>query len=133
MRSFLIAWLVAFGLVAAGASAVGWYVSKTTPPLPPPTLVSRQSSYRQESASSSPGPFTQAEAVDVVALRFPTDPSGRSLRQELETRATVTYHSPRHWRVCLDGACWVAHGPGRYAEPENALAQERERAGTTAP
>jgi hypothetical protein len=133
MRSFLIAWLVAFGLVAVGASAVSWFVSKT-PPTPPPTAVaSRRPSFSQEAPSTSLGPFTETDAVDVVALRLPTDPSGRSMRQELQTRATVTYHSPQHWRVCLDGACWVAHGPGRYAEPENDLAQQRERAGTTAP
>jgi hypothetical protein len=133
MRSFLIAWIVAFGLVAVGAGAVSWVVSKTPPPAAPTSIAVRQSSFGQEPSSSSLGPFTETDAVDVVALRLPTDPSGRSLRQELETRAIVTYHSPQHWRVCLDGACWVAHGPGRYAEPENDLAQQRERAGTTAP
>jgi hypothetical protein len=133
MRSFVIAWVVAFGLVAVGASAVSWFVGKAPQPPAPDPNPPRRPQFSQEAGARSSGPFTQAEAIDVVALRLPTDPSGRSLRQELQTKAVVTYHSPQHWRVCLDTACWVAHGPGRYAEPENDEALQRERTGTTAP
>jgi hypothetical protein len=133
MRSFVIAWVVAFGLVAVGASAVGWIVGKTPQPPAPTPNRPRRPLFPPEIAAQSSGPFTQAEAIDVVALRLPADPSGRSLRQEVEARAVVTYHSPQHWRVCLDSACWVAHGPGRYAEPVNDEARQRERAGTTTP
>jgi hypothetical protein len=48
------------------------------------------------------------------------------LRRELRDSATVTYYSPAHWRVCMGNACWIAHGPGRYAEPENDEARHLE-------
>ena len=48
-----IAWLVAFGLIAVGASAVSWFVSKTPPTPAPPALASRQPLFAQEVSSSS--------------------------------------------------------------------------------
>jgi hypothetical protein len=135
MRSFVIAWLVAFVLVAAGASAVSWYVAKT-PPAPAPTTSGRapQPLFNQEIASSSASvPFTENDAILVVARRLPTDATGDLARNQLMSSARVTYHSDQHWRVCFDGACWVAHGPGRYAEPENDLARQREGGGSAAP
>jgi hypothetical protein len=72
------------------------------------------------------GPFAEADAIEIVARRLPARGNGDALRRELAGSATVTYHSAQHWRVCYDGACWVAHGPGRYAEPENDAALQRE-------
>jgi hypothetical protein len=123
MRSFLIVWLLAFGLIAGGASAVSWYVEKSTPP---PTPVVRRQEISFESDPSTSGPFSEAEAVEIISRRLPTSDAGDQLRRELLGSATVTYHSAQHWRVCYDNACWVAHGPGRYAEPENDAARQRE-------
>jgi hypothetical protein len=132
MRSFLIAWLVAFGLVAVGAAAVSWFVGKTAP-VPATAIEPRRPPAGLDDEPVSSAPFTEAEAVRVVAMRLPTGPSGDQARQHLQSSATVTYHSAQHWRVCVDNACWVAHGPGRYAEPENDLAQQREGNRAVAP
>lgn len=126
MKSFLIAWFVAFGLVAVIATGVSWYVGPA--PQPAPTGRSITST---EASQAQTGPFTEADAVDVVSRRLPTTDSGEQLRRELQGSATVTSHSPQHWRVCYDSACWVAHGSGRYAEPENDAAQQREARPTT--
>jgi hypothetical protein len=137
MRSFVIAWLVAFLLVAAGASAVSWYVGKT--PVAPAVASSAtprrpQPLFEQEmAASASSTPFTENDAILVVARRLPTDATGDVARNQLMSSARVTYHSDQHWRVCFDGACWVAHGPGRYAEPENDLARQREGRSSATP
>jgi hypothetical protein len=79
-----------------------------------------------DSDSESSGPFSEADAVDVVSRRFSGSGADDAFRRELQSSATVTYHSAQHWRVCYDSACWVAHGPGRYAEPENDAALQRE-------
>ena len=122
MKSFLIAWIVAFGLVAVVATGVSWFVGRAPQPAPvgrPVTLV--------EASESETGPFVEADALRIVAYRLPGDAQGEQLRQALlQGSATVSYHSPQHWRVCYDSACWVAHGPGRYAEPENDAARLRE-------
>jgi hypothetical protein len=138
MRSFVIAWLVAFLLVAAGASAVGWFVGKT-PAGPAVTADSARPSSRGRPFSddaedpTAQGPFSEAEAILVVARRLPTDATGDLARNQLMSSARVTYHSNQHWRVCFDGACWIAHGPGRYAEPENDLARQREGRSSATP
>jgi multidrug efflux pump subunit AcrB len=121
MKSFLIAWLVAFGLVAVIATGVSWFVARVPQPAPVGRTVRPA-----DASEAETGPFSEADAVAVVARRLPSNASGNQLRRALEGSATVTYHSPRHWRVCYDGACWVAHGPGRYAEPENDAARRRE-------
>jgi hypothetical protein len=121
MKSFLIAWLVAFGLVAAVATGVGWFVDRT----PQPTATGRPASAREAFEAES-GPFTEADAVEMIVRRLPPTGAGDQIRRELPGSATVTYHSAQHWRVCYDAACWVAHGPGRYAEPENDAARLHE-------
>ena len=122
MKSFLIAWIVAFGLVAVIATGVSWYVGRTPQPAP----VGRQVSAADASEGEA-GPFLETDAVRIVSLRIPSDARSEQLRQALlQGSANVTYHSPQHWRVCYDSACWVAHGPGRYAEPENDAARLRE-------
>jgi hypothetical protein len=121
--------------MAAGASAVSWYVGKT--PATPAAAETRRavvpSEYDTTYDGTASGPFSEAEAIQVVGMRLPRDASGDLARQQLQSAATVTYHSVQHWRVCYDGACWVAHGPGRYAEPENDLARQREGRGSGAP
>jgi hypothetical protein len=87
--------------------------------------------YQDEPVASAP--FSENDAILVVARRLPTDATGDLARNQLMSSARVTHHSDQHWRVCFDGACWVAHGPGRYAEPENDLAQQREGRSSAAP
>ncbi|MFN8635629.1 MAG: hypothetical protein U0893_17415 [Chloroflexota bacterium] len=122
MRSFLIVWLIAFGLVAVAATGVSRLVGSVPPPTP--TRVTR-SPADEIAESLAAGPFTETDAVEVVARHIPAGSEGDQLRRDLAS-ATVTYHSAQHWRVCYDNACWVAHGPGRYAEPENDAARQRE-------
>jgi hypothetical protein len=124
MRSFLIAWLTAFCLVAVGATGVTWLVSRSTAAAPAPVV--RRQAISFESDPTTSGPFPEAEAVEVVARRLPAEASGEQSRRALQSSATVTYYSNLHWRVCFDDACWIAHGPGRYAEPENDAARQRE-------
>jgi hypothetical protein len=131
MRSFLIAWLVAFGLVALGASMVGWLVGRAPPPTVPADP--RRPSTATGEAPIESGPFTQSDAVQVVSLRLPAGAGGDAVRRRLLTSATVTYYSYQHWRVCFDTACWIAHGPGRYAEPENDVAHRLEGPTSAAP
>ena len=121
MKSFLIAWIVAFGLVAVVAAGVSWFVGRAPQPAPTGRTLSSA-----ESSEAETGPFSEADAVGMVSRRLPANDSGDQLRRALQGAATVTYHSAQHWRVCYDGACWVAHGPGRYAEPENDAARQRE-------
>lgn len=128
MRGFIIVWLVAFGLVTMIASGVTWYVAKNTPPPPPP--ITRQAISFESDQTTSP-PFPEADAIEIIALRLPLDVAGEQARQRLLTASTVTYHSPQHWRVCFDNACWVAHGPGRYADPENDAARGLETRAVT--
>jgi|SRR5688572_20682664 len=121
MKSFLVAWLVAFGLVAVIATSVSWFVARAPQPVPAGRPISPA-----EASEAETGPFSEADAVEVVARRLPANDAGDQLRSALRGSATVTYHSPQHWRICYDSACWVAHGPGRYAEPENDPARHRE-------
>ena len=123
MRTFMVGWLIAFCVMALGAAAIGRLVASAPAPPPRPEQARRPTSMEDVGES---GPFTQAEAVEVVARRFGSMAGGERLRQQLRASPTVTYYSPAHWRVCLDAACWIAHGPGRYAEPENDAARQRE-------
>ena len=128
MRGFIIVWFVAFGLITMIASGVTWYVSKNTPP--PSPAITRQAISFESDQTTSP-PFPEADAIEIIALRLPLDVAGEQARQKLQTTSTVTYHSPQHWRVCFDNACWVAHGPGRYADPENDAARALETRAVT--
>jgi hypothetical protein len=122
MKSFLVAWIVAFGLVAVVAASVSWYVGRAPQPAPTGRSVTAV-----EASEGETGPFTELDAIRVVSNRIPSTYSGEQLRQALARgEGTVTYHSAQHWRVCYDSACWVAHGPGRYADPENDAARMRE-------
>jgi hypothetical protein len=122
MKSFLVAWIVAFGLVAVVATGVSWLVGRAPQPAPVARTISSA-----EASEGETGPFVEADAVRIVAYRLPQNAQSEQLRQALlQGSATVSYHSPQHWRVCYDSACWVAHGPGRYAEPENDAARLRE-------
>jgi hypothetical protein len=121
MKSFLVAWIVAFGLVAVIATGVSWFVGRASQPAPTARQAGPASTLEDEST-----PFAEADAVLVVSRRLPVTDSGDQIRQQFQGSATVTHHSPQHWRVCYDSACWVAHGPGRYAEPENDAARLRE-------
>jgi hypothetical protein len=123
MRTFIVGWLIAFCIVAFGAGGIGLMVARqpspaTTAGARPPTSV--------EDQSESSGPFAEADAVEVVARRFAPTRGGDLLREQLRDSPMVSYYSPAHWRVCVDSACWIAHGPGRYAEPENDAARLRE-------
>lgn len=122
MRGFIIVWFVAFGLVTLIASGVTWYVAKSTPPTITP--LAKPSSLLPTATPAAP--FLQADAIDLIVLRLPQDATGEAARRKLKSSANVSYHSPQHWRVCVDSACWVAHGPGRYAEPENEAARSQE-------
>lgn len=126
MRTFIFGWIVAFCVVAVGATVVGRMVASVPPPTPEP--VRRIVTFE---TGEEAGPFREADGVDVVSRRIATTSAGDQLRRELQGSAKVSYHSPQHWRVCLEDACWVAHGPGRYAEPENDAAQRREVLATT--
>ena len=130
MRGFIIVWLVAFGLVTMIASGITWYVAKNTPP-PAPAVFRPPSGMESDTANAAP--FVEADAIDIIAMRLPLDAAGEEARQKLQSASTVTYHSPQHWRVCFDNACWVAHGPGRYAEPDNEAARQHEGHAATPP
>src|SRR5262249_32587134 len=126
-----IAWLVAFCLVAVIATAVSAYVARV-PTAPIPSEARRPPTGYELNAAEA-GPFLASDAVEVVGLRLPADAAGDIARRRLLTPASVSYSPPQHWRVCFDGACWIAHGPGRYAEPENDAARQREAARPSAP
>ena len=123
MRTFMVGWLIAFCLVSVAAAGVGRLVASTAPPPAAPESA-RQTSSVEDLGES--GPFRQIEAVDVVARRFGATRAGDILRRELRDSSSVTYYAPAHWRVCIGDACWIAHGPGRYAEPENDSARHLE-------
>lgn len=129
MRTFVIGWLAAFCLVALVATGIGWMLGPA-PPAPTPAPSRRVGG--GDGVEQPAAPFTERDALDVVARRIAGPGGLEQARGELGGSATVTYHSAQHWRVCLDSACWVAHGPGRYAEPENDAARQREtRASST--
>ena len=131
MRTFVIGWLVAFSLVGAAAYGVGLAVRANTPP-PTPTPLPRPPMSVDDSGQPVT-PFSQGMAVEVVGKRLGATGRSEILRAELRASATVAYHSPQHWTVCLDQACWTAHGPGRYAEPDNEAARQREAEATAGP
>ncbi|MCC6175385.1 MAG: hypothetical protein IT305_08805 [Chloroflexi bacterium] len=122
MRTFVVGWLVAFCLVGLSAAGIGWLVTTA------PSLATRQPSVGQgtDKYGRPVHPFSQREAVEVVGRRFGQTTAAERLRGRLRASGVVSYHSSQHWRVCLEQACWIAHGPGRYAEPENDAARERE-------
>jgi hypothetical protein len=130
MRTFAIGWLLAFCLVGAVAYGIGSAVRATTSP-PTPTPV-RFSDY-SERMGEVPVTFTEGMAVDVVSRRFGSTARAEALREELRTTARLSPHSIGHWTVCLDSACWTAHGPGRYAEPDNDAARAREAEAAAGP
>lgn len=123
MRTFVIGWLVAFSLVGAVAYGVGLTVRASTPPTPTSVRSAQSSS---EDSEQPVTPFSQGMAVEVVGKRLGATGRSEQLRAELRASATVAYHSAQHWTVCLEQACWTAHGPGRYAEPDNEAARQRE-------
>jgi hypothetical protein len=129
MRTFIIGWLVAFCVVALGAAGVGRIVASVPSPTPTPETPRRFTLTAEE--ADDLGQFQEADAVEVVARRVAPNATGEQTRRQIRGSATVTYHSPQHFRVCVDAACWIAHGPGRYAEPENDAARQREQAATT--
>ena len=124
MRTFVIGWLLAFSLVGAVAYGVGLTVRANTPP-PTPAPV-RPATPAYDDSGQPVTPFSQGMAVEVVGRRLGASGRAEQLRAELRASATASYHSPQHWAVCLEQACWVAHGPGRYAEPDNEAARQRE-------
>ena len=121
MRGFVIGWVVAFSLVGLGALGVGSAIGPAPPraagATPPPVSVE---------ALPAPAPFTQDAALDVVAARLPSTSKGTQFGLELRRSAQVTYHSADHWTVRWGPASWTAHGPGRYAEPDNEAARRLE-------
>ena len=118
MRTFAIGWLLAFGLMGLTTLGLGSVLGGSVQPGPSPTPVLAE--------DSQTAPFSQGEAVDLVAGRFGPGATGERYRRELKQAARVTYHSPRHWTVRWDAASWTAHGPGRYVEPDNDAARQRE-------
>lgn len=129
MRSFVILWLLAFLSVGVVAFALGSALSETDAlSAGIPGLATGASSEDLDSE-----PFPEAAAVDVVAGRLAATSLGEQYRGELRQAARITYHSPRHWTVRWGAASWTAHGPGRYAEPDNDIAREREAQAATGP
>src|SRR3954451_24836966 len=127
MRTFLVGWLIAFCLVSVAAAGVGRLVASTPAPAPPE--IGRRSSSEDDVGNGEP--FLQIEALGLVSQRFGATQAGEILRRELRDSSTVTFYSPGHWRVCMGTACWIAHGPGRHAEPENDAARQIEAQATT--
>jgi hypothetical protein len=122
MRTFLVGWLIAFCLVAVVAAGIGRLVAAT--PAPPTPQSGRRPSAVEDFGQA--GPFSQSEALEIVSQRFGATRAGELMRRELRDSSSVSYYSPGHWRVCIGNACWIAHGPGRYAEPENDAARHLE-------
>ncbi len=127
MRTFLVGWLIAFCIVALGAAGIGLVAARPQTAVSPAGV---RPSTSVEDLSQS-GPFAEDDAIEVVGRRFPGSTGGDQLRRELYASHSVTYYSPLHWRVCIDTACWIAHGPGRYAEPENDAARQLEAQAAT--
>jgi hypothetical protein len=125
MRGFLIGWVVAFALVGAVAYGLNGAFEATAPPTRPTGVTS------VERPDTSFEPFTQDAAIQVVGARLGSGPRGEQNRRELLQAARVTYHSAQHWTVRWGAASWTAHGPGRYAEPDNDAAREREAEAAT--
>ncbi len=123
MRRFMVGWLAAFCGVGLVAASIGSLLQTRVPPGPgaaPPVVL------RPGPGAALGKPFTQETAVDVVANRLPATRRGDQFRTELRRAATLSYHSPDHWTVRWGPASWTAHGPGRYAEPDNDAARRLE-------
>lgn len=127
MRGFLIAWVVAFALVGAVAYGLNGAFQATAPPA---TRTAGITSAERLDAEASE-PFTQDAAIQVVGARLGSGPRAEQNRRELKQAARATYHSAQHWTVRWGAASWTAHGPGRYAEPDNDAAREREAEAAT--
>lgn len=123
MRGFVIVWLLAFGFLGLMAVGLGSLLGRGAAPAVTPRA--GPSSVEALPAPTSE-PFTEQAAVDVVAGRLGQTARGEEYRQELRQAARVSYHSPQHWTVRWGAASWTAHGQGRYAEPDNDLARQRE-------
>jgi hypothetical protein len=130
MRRFLIGWLVAFGLVGLIALGIGAALGSAAPPR---AATAGGTSARAFESTDAAEPFTPEAAVDVVAARLAATGRGEEYRRELRQAARVSYHSAQHWTVRWGSASWTAHGPGRYAEPDNDAAREREAEATAGP
>ena len=130
MRGFVIGWMLAFAFVGVVALGIGSVFRAAAPPPPTPGPASTRFS---EPVGRSAEPFTPEAAIDVVAGRLAGTAKGEQLRAELHRRARVSHHSEQHWTVRWDAASWTAHGPGRYAEPDNDAARQREAEAAAGP
>jgi hypothetical protein len=124
MRGFVLTWLLAFALFGLAGYGVATALRGAEPPQFPAAAGNSRLSSLDLFESSAP--FTESEAVDVVGGRFAVTRRGEEYRRELKQAARVTYHSAQHWTVRWGPASWTAHGPGRYAEPDNDAAKQRE-------
>jgi hypothetical protein len=124
VKRFILSMLVGVGLATVVAIAIARTVF--------PEVAGDGGPSRQSATAGTP--FTENEAVEVVAARLGTAPKAERLRQTLRTNARVTYHSPAHWTVQLNEASWTAHGfggpSGHYAEPDNEAARLFEHEAT---
>jgi hypothetical protein len=130
VKSFLLAMLLGVGLstialVAAARALLPETVWEQPPPAPTRApLVQRPNQQAPaEDSGQNATPFTEQEALEVVGARFGGSSKAEQLRRTLRSNGKVSYHSPQHWTVRLDSAAWTAHGPGRYAEPDNQPAE----------
>ena len=124
MRGFALTWLLAFAVFGLAGYGIATAL-RAAEPTPAPPVAGNPRISSVESLESSE-PFTESEAVDVVGRRFATTQRGEEYRRELKQTARVTHHSAQHWTVRWGPASWTAHGPGRYAEPDNDAAKQRE-------
>jgi hypothetical protein len=135
MKKFLISLLLGVGVATLAAVALARVLVPELAIEQQPRLTERpatsagQTGRRvfAEGSEVDLGPFTEREAIDVVSGRLGNTARAEQLRQRLRTSAQVSYHSPSHWTVRLDAASWTAHGPGRYAEPDNDAARQLEQ------
>ncbi len=123
MRGFVVTWLLGFVLVGLAAFGVAGALPAGAPAQP---AARGERLASAESPPESSAPFTQDEAIEVVGARFGRTFRGDEFRRELKRAARVTHHSAQHWTVRWGPASWTAHGPGRYAEPDNDAARKLE-------
>jgi hypothetical protein len=139
MRNFVFSMLFGVGVATLAAVTAArallpestWQQTEASPSATPVATAARgapQSSKSPDIQAASQGPFTQFEAVEVVAARLGNSAKADHLRHTLRMGAKVEYHSPGHWTVRLNEASWTAHGVGaRYADPENDAARLLEQ------
>lgn len=123
MRGFLLTWLLAFALMGLAGYGIGNALLAGAPAQLGPR---GQPSLSSESLQDAAAPFTEDDAIAVVGARLGRTFRGDDYRRELKQAARVAYHSAQHWTVRWGPASWTAHGPGRYAEPDNDAARHRE-------